>query len=162
MKLLLPPSRAIGDATGESAPIDHYVGTLYKALAVNAWTAAEREYALEQLLIHDKDRGLVRVDSWDPVDPGSLGGFVVDARSKEYVRRAAPPACAWTLRVVSEDTEGRRLAISHWNKHHKGVLARALVRDRAKVSGVNDLVAWGTAAGFSLEVVAEGELDFLV
>ncbi len=162
MRLLLPPSRTIRDAIGASVPIDHYTGTLYKALGAEGWIAAQRDYALDVLVIHDKERGPVAAGSWEPVELAALPGFVLDARSKEYVRLVATPPGAWMLRVVSEDAEGRRLAISHWNKHHKGVLAHALIRDRARVEGVNDLVAWSRAAGLNLEVVAEGELDLLV
>lgn len=162
MKLLLPPSRAVRDAIGESAPIDHYSGVLYQALEVGSWTNAEREYALDVLVLHDKEQGLVTAGRWDRVDPSELRGFVLDARSKEYARRIKSPPDAWTLRVVTEDAQGRRLAVSHWNKHHKGVLARALVRDRARIEGVNDLVAWGCAAGLRLEVAAEGEIDLFV
>lgn len=162
MRLLLPPSRATRDAVGESAPIDYYSGVLYQALEVSSWTAQERAYALEHLVLHDKEHGLVAAGRWDPLEIGELSGFVLDARSKEYARRIKPPANAWTLRVVTEGIDGRRLAVSHWNKHHKGVFTRALVRDRAQIGGVNDLVAWSCAVGISLEVVAEGEVDLLV
>jgi len=162
LRLLLPPSRAVRDAIGESAPIDHYSGVLYQALQIASWTPPERAYALAHLILHDKERGLVAAGRWDGVEPSELRGFVVDARSKEYVRRIKAPAHAWTLRVVTEDSDGRRLAVSHWNKHHKGVLARALVRDRPRIGGVNDLVAWAHAARLRIEVVGEGELDLVV
>jgi len=162
MKLLLPPSRAVRDPVGDSAPIDHYSGVLYQALEVGAWSPAERAYALEHLVLHDKEQGLVAAGRWDPLEPSELRGFVLDARSKEYARRIKAPPQSWTLRVVTEGLDGRRLAVSHWNKHHKGVLTRALVRDRPRIRGVNDLVAWACAASIHLEVVGEGEVDLLV
>lgn len=67
-----------------------------------------------------------------------------------------------TLRVVSEGDDGRRLAISHWNKHHKGVFAAALVRDRPEVAGVEDLLAWARRAGVRLESTGERSLDLVV
>jgi len=177
MKLLLPPSRTTHDrspSAGEAradgcAPIDHYTGTLYKALGTDHWSTLERRWALAHLLIHDKDAGIVAAGSWTPVDlrsPGkqseSKGELLVDARSKEYVRLIPAPATAFSLRVVSEGGDGRRLAISHWNKHHKGVLAAALVRDRPRLRGIGTLLSWAQDAGIRLERVGERELDLVV
>ena len=163
-----------------SPPIDHYTGTLYKALGATDWSAAERRWALAHLLIHDKDAGIVAAGSWDPVDlsravsgsgtRGSLserseskgGPLLIDARSKEYVRLIPAPDTAFSLRVVSEGDDGRRLAISHWNKHHKGVLARALVRDRPRIGGIASLLSWAQDAGVRLERVGDRELDLVV
>ncbi len=211
MRLLLPPSRTVAPPLaertgGESrrAPIDHFTGTLYKALGAASWTAAERRWALAHLLVHDKDAGIVAAGSWDPLPlverrgkslplveergkavrlettrpqgPFSLveergravrlettpRELVIDARSQEYVRLILPPATAWTLRVVSEDSEGRRLAISHWNKHHKGVLAAALVRDRPRVRRIGDLLDWASGAGIRLEATGDRSLDLVI
>ena len=189
MKLLLPPSRTThdrspseGEACGDRcAPIDHYTGTLYKALGADHWSTLERRWALAHLLIHDKDAGIVAAGSWDPVDlsrpvsgsatRGSLSerseskgplGLLIDARSKEYVRLIPAPMTAFSLRVVSEGGDGRRLAISHWNKHHKGVLARALVWDRPRLRGIGTLLSWAQDAGIRLERVGERELDLVV
>lgn len=197
MKLLLPPSRTThdrspseGEACGDRcAPIDHYTGTLYKALGADHLSTLERRWALAHLLIHDKDAGIVAAGSWDPVDlsrplsgsatrgslsesgtRGSLGerseskggSLLIDARSKEYVRLIPAPDTAFSLRVVSEGDDGRRLAISHWNKHHKGVLARALVRDRPRIGGIASLLSWAQDAGIRLERVGERELDLVV
>ncbi len=78
------------------------------------------------------------------------------------MRLFRPPAVAWTLRVVSEGDDGRRLVISHWNKHHKGVLAAALVRDRPRVRRIDDLLAWAQDAGIRLERVGDRQLDLIV
>lgn len=161
------------------APIDHYTGTLYKALGVPDWSSAERRWARTHLLIHDGDAGIVSAGSWDPVDlalPGPpveegasrpsrdhpVDGLLIDARSGEYVRRIRPPAHAFALRVVSEGADGRRLAISHWNKLHKGVLAAALVRDRPRIRRVHDLLAWASGAAIRLERVGDRQLDLVV
>ncbi len=176
MRLVLPPSRTVANPVGESAPIDHYTGTLYKALDAAHWSSAERRWALAHLLIHDKDAGIVGAGSWDPLTRGSTveepetpaaperrpDPLLVDARSKEYVRLIPAPSGAWTLRVVSEGEDGRRLAISHWNKHHKGVLARALVRDRPRVRRIAELLAWAAGAGIRLERVGDRGLDLIV
>lgn len=156
------------------APIDHYTGTLYKALGVPAWSQAERRWAREHLLIHDGDAGIVSAGSWDPVslveeraagerlETNARADLLIDARSGEYVRRIRPPAHAFALRVVSESPDGRRLAISHWNKLHKGVLAATLVRDRPRIRRVEDLLAWASGAAIRLERVGDRGLDLLV
>jgi len=178
-------SEAAGRVEGRAAPIDHYTGTLYKALGAGDWSAAERRWALAHLLIHDKDAGIVSAGSWDPIDllrsiseraGGERGSsapearietskgapLLVDARSKEYVRLIPPPPTAVSLRVVSEGEDDRRLAISHWNKHHKGVLAAALVRDRPRVRRLSELLSWAEHAGVRLEQVGDRELDLVV
>jgi cytoplasmic iron level regulating protein YaaA (DUF328/UPF0246 family) len=151
----------VRDAIGDSAPIDHYTGVLYKALDVAAWSAPERRWALNHLLIHDKDAGIVAAGSWEPVDLATLPGLVVDARSKEYVRLVAPSPSAITLRVVSEDAAGRRLAISHWNKHHKGVLARALVAARPTIRTLPALLTWAPTAALRLDRTGPTTLDLI-
>ena len=154
-------------------PIDHYTGTLYKALEVPSWSAAERRWARAHLLVHDKDAGIVHAGSWAPCslveEPAQRASrnqptsdLLLDARSKEYVRLLPPPPTAFALRVVSEGEDGRRLAISHWNKFHKGRLARALVRDRPRVRRVEQLLDWARNAGIRLERVGERELDLVV
>jgi hypothetical protein len=80
----------------------------------------------------------------------------------EYVRLIPTPASACSLRVVSEGADGRRLAISHWNKFHKGVLARGLVRDRPRVTTIGGLLAWAGRAGIRLERVGPRELDLVI
>ena len=173
MKLLLPPSRTVANAIGESAPIDHYTGTLYKALGADHWSAAERRWALAHLLIHDKGAGIVSAGSWEPAslaeEPAQRASrnqaapqLLIDARSSEYVRLVRPPAHAWSLRVVTAGEDGRRLAISHWNKFHKGVLAGALVRDRPRVRRMDDLLVWSDSVGIRLEQVGERQLDLMV
>lgn len=169
MRVLLPPSRTVVGDAGVGAPVDHYTGTLYKALDASSWSPAGRRWALAHLLIHDKDAGVVTAGSWDPVKlaqfdaeaPSSSVEVLIDARSKEYVRRIAPPPGTYALRVVAESDDGRRLAISHWNKYHKGVLAAALVRDRPRLRGIASLLSWAEDAGVRLERVGDRELDLV-
>lgn len=165
IRIVLPPSRTVRDAIGDSVPVDHYTGTLYKALGAAGWSQAERRWAGEHLLIHDRDAGIVPALAWTPVELAALqaaGDVVVDARSKEYQRLVKAPADAWTLRVVSVADDGRRLAISHWNKHHKGVLAAALVADRPQLADVAALLAWSEGAGVRLERTGPRELDLVI
>jgi len=115
--------------------------------------------------VHDKERGIVPAGSWDPVEAAALetvGGPVVDARSGEFVRRIRTPRSAWTLRVVTAGDDGRRLAVSHWNKLHKGLLVAALVRERPRIGSVRALVEWARSNALGLEVVGDRALDLVV
>lgn len=166
MLLLLPPSRTV--LPDESLPpLDRFTGTLYKAIDASALTRAQRAWADERILIHDAQRGLVRADRWEAAASGldasvADGQLVIDLRSKDYARRDPVPPGGWTVRVVSEGEDGRRLAISHWNKLHKGVFVGALVRARPRAETLPGLLRWAAGAGFRLERVADGHLDFVV
>jgi cytoplasmic iron level regulating protein YaaA (DUF328/UPF0246 family) len=130
--------------------LSRYTGVLYDALDVAGMTAAERRRASGRLAVASALFGLVRAADpvpsyrlsassavpgvgplgalWRPaLEPvlGSLEGLVVDLRSGPYAGLAKIPG-AVTVRVVSEQVTGRRLAVTHFNKAHKGKLARAL------------------------------------
>jgi hypothetical protein len=64
--------------------------------------------------------------------------------------------------VVSEDGEGRRRALNHFNKHGKGAFVRRLVEARVVHPDVASLLAWAGTAGIRLERGAPGELDLVV
>ena len=108
--------------------------------------------------------GIVPAGSWDPLNLGSLSEqtLLIDARSMEFVRLIPAPASAFSLRVVTQGDDGRRLAISHWNKLHKGVLARALVRHRPRVTTIAGVLSWAHRAGIQLERVGPRDLDLVV
>ena len=170
MRLLLPPSRSIRDGgtadSGPIAPLVHYTGTLFKALAVDELSPHQLDWAAEHLLVHSSEHGLVHVHRWAAAPPLpdliADGHAVVDLRSGEFVRKTKLPAGGWSVRVVSEGDDGRRLAVSHWNKLHKGVLIGALVRGMPSLVTIDDLLAWSSAAGFRLEPVGEHQLEFVV
>lgn len=165
MRLLLPPSRTVRGTAEEFAPIDRYTGTLYKALGVDGLNAQQRRYAEASILIHTAEDGLRGADGSVPpalTELVPIDEAIVDLRSKEYVRREPLPVGGWTVRVVSQDADGRRLAISHWNKHYKGVFVGALVTDMPSIRTIEDLLRWAAANDHQLEPVAEGELDLLV
>ena len=165
MRLLLPPSRTVRGEAGALAPLDRYTGTLYKALGVDELNTAQRRYADDAILIHTAEDGLRGADGSVPPPLAELVAVdeaVVDLRSKEYVRRDPLPAGGWTVRVVSQGEDGRRLAISHWNKHYKGVFVGALVADSPSIRTIEDLLRWAAANDHQLEPVADGELDLVV
>lgn len=169
MRLLLPPSRTTRDGAAaplQRAPLAHYTGTLFKAIAVDELTSEQLAWAAAHLIVHSSEQGLVRVDRWEAARPLARlvddGLVVVDLRSGEFVRKAKLPSGGWSVRVVSEGDDGRRLAVSHWNKLHKGVLIGALVRGMPSLVTIDDLLAWSSAAGFRLEPVGERQLEFVV
>lgn len=173
MQLLLPPSRTVrGDAAVSTAgdpphpPLLWFTGTLFTAFAPQELGSRQLTAAGKRIHIHDPQRGLVRGDRWESSPPVadlvSADRAVIDLRSKEYARRDPIPDGGWTLRVVSEGEDGRRLAVSHWNKHHKGVFVGALVRARPWVNTVPGLLRWSAEAGFRLERIAPGHLDLVV
>lgn len=149
-----------------SAPLDAFTGTLYKALRVASWTADQRRWAEQAIIIHDAELGLVGGAAFEPAPPltelVASDEAVVDLRSKEYIKRAPLPDGGWTVRVVNEAADGRRLAISHWNKHHKGVFVGALVADTPVIRTIEDLINWSAMNGHRLEPVAIGQLDLIV
>lgn len=164
MKILLPPSRTVRPDPA-LAPLDRFTGTLYKAIDVEALTPAQRAWAMDHVLIHGPESGLVTANGDTPPSLSALlaeGSLVIDLRSKEYARRDPVPPGGWTVRVVSEGDDGRRLAISHWNKLHKGIFVAALVRARPRAATLGGLLRWARGAGFHLERVADGHLDLVI
>lgn len=165
MRLLLPPSRTVRGAVEEFVPLDRYTGTLYKALGVDGMNAQQRQYADAAILIHTAEHGLRAADGSVPpplAELVSVDEAVVDLRSKDYVRRDPLPPGGWAVRVVSQGEDGRRLAISHWNKHYKGVFVGALIADMPSIRTIEDLLRWAAANDHQLEPVAEGQLDLVV
>ena len=79
-------------------------------------------------------------------------GLVLDLRSESYVA-LGPAAAASYLRVVSEGATGRRVALSHFNKHAKGMFTRAVIARRGAVSE-DELKAF-YAAGYGEQQVLE-------
>jgi cytoplasmic iron level regulating protein YaaA (DUF328/UPF0246 family) len=87
----------------------------------------------------------------------SRDDLIVDLRSESYVHLGPSPS-AWYVRVVSAD--GGK-ALNHFNKHGKGVFARAVVEAGVDHGSVEELVAWARGAGFSMRVVGR-ELELAV
>lgn len=160
--------------------LSRYTGVLYDALDASSLTKARRERADRTILVGSALFGLV--GAADPIPhyrlsatsslPGSGtlrsrwtgplreavgdldGELVVDLRSGGY-RALGPVPGAVTIEVVSVAEDGSRSVITHFNKHHKGVLTRVLVSSRATIDDVRALRR--VARGAGLELVAEGE-----
>ena len=177
-------SRNAALGTSPTMPaLSRYTGVLYDALDLPSLTRVERARAAERLGVASALFGVVlgsdpipayRLSGgsvlpavgplgalWRPVLTPVLAGLeVIDLRSAPYSSLAKVPH-AITVKVVTEDGLGRRLAVSHFNKAHKGLLARAIVRSRA-VPQVRNLVRIAAGAGLRLEPTGERAFELVV
>lgn len=81
-------------------------------------------------------------------------GLVLDLRSGTY-QQLGKLKSAVTVRVESVQPDGSRRVVSHFNKHYKGLLARALLLEGAADAGsVEEIVDAARSTG--LELAAEG------
>jgi cytoplasmic iron level regulating protein YaaA (DUF328/UPF0246 family) len=133
-----------------------YTGVLYDALDAGSLTKAQRARAGRRLAVGSALFGLVRADDripayrlsagaalpglptlrslWRPaLSPvlAATGDLVVDLRSGSYAALAPVPG-AVTLDVLSERPDGSRSVVSHFNKAHKGRVARLLATTTAE------------------------------
>ena len=140
--------------------IERYTGVLYDALDVRSFTRAQRARASARLAVGSALFGLVRAEDavpayrlsagstlpglpslrslWKPVLTDVLtatGELVVDLRSGAYAELAPVPD-AVTVQVLSERPDGTRAVVSHFNKAHKGRLARLLATTTAEPDSV--------------------------
>jgi cytoplasmic iron level regulating protein YaaA (DUF328/UPF0246 family) len=155
--------------------LERYTGVLYDALDIGSMTRAQRARADRRLAVGSALFGLVRgADAipayrlsagtalpglptlrtlWKPAlsplltEPGEL---VVDLRSGSY-QALAPAAGAVTVDVLSERPDGSRSVVSHFNKAHKGRVARLLATTTAEPADVVRLRALLRRAGLHVE-----------
>ena len=138
--------------------IDRYTGVLYDALDIDSLRGAAAARARSRLAVGSALFGLLRADDlipayrlsatsrlpgrptlaarWRPALEPVLAGIaerelVVDLRSGSYAA-LGKVAGAVTVEVVAEHSDGRRTVVSHFNKAHKGRLARALSTTRSE------------------------------
>ncbi|WP_034512420.1 peroxide stress protein YaaA [Blastococcus sp. URHD0036] len=155
--------------------LDRYTGVLYDALDVRSLTRAQRARADRRLAVGSALFGLVRgTDAipayrlsagtvlpglptlralWKPVLSPALaaaGELVVDLRSGSY-QALAPVPGAVTVEVLSERPDGSRSVVSHFNKAHKGRVARLLATTTAEPADVVRLRALLRRAGLTVE-----------
>ena len=155
--------------------IERYTGVLYDALDVRTLTKAQRARASRRLAVGSALFGLVGADDLVPAYrlsagsalPGLPGlrvmwrptlalvlaavdGLVVDLRSGSYAQLAPVPG-AVTVQVLSERPDGSRAVVSHFNKAHKGRLARFLATTRAEPADAAGLVPLLRRNGWRVE-----------
>ena len=167
------------NAALRSAPtlpaLQRYTGVLYDALDVGSLTRAQRARADRRLAVGSALFGLVgagdRIPAyrlsagsslpglptlrslWKPaLGPVLAGteGLVVDLRSGSYAALAPLPG-AVTVSVLSERSDGTRSVVSHFNKAHKGKLARLLATTTAEPDDVSRLRSVLRRAGLHVE-----------
>lgn len=164
--------------------LERYTGVLYDALDARSFTKVQRAKAYARLGIGSALFGAVRAGDpipayrlsggsklpglptlsavWRDELPAALhaeaaGELVVDLRSGTYQQLGRVPG-AITANVLTEHPDGSRTVVSHFNKHHKGLLARALVLTRAEPADVRGVARVAAKAGLRAEVASPTEL----
>jgi cytoplasmic iron level regulating protein YaaA (DUF328/UPF0246 family) len=155
--------------------VERYTGVLYDALDVGSLPRAQRSRADRRLAVGSALFGLVgaadqipayRLSAgsslpglpglrtlWRPVlSPvlAAVDDFVVDLRSGAYAQLAPVPG-AVTVQVLTERSDGTRAVVSHFNKAHKGRLARLLATTTAEPPDAGRLITVLSRAGWRVE-----------
>jgi cytoplasmic iron level regulating protein YaaA (DUF328/UPF0246 family) len=166
--------------------IERYTGVLYDALDIRSLTRAQRRRAAGRLAVVSALFGVVRGDDaipayrlsagsslpglpslrslWKPaLAPvlGATGELVVDLRSGAYADLAPVPE-AVTVQVLSQRPDGTRAVVSHFNKAHKGRLARLLATTTAEPDTPVRLRALLRRAGLHVEQSGDRQLTLVV
>ena len=155
--------------------VRRYTGVLYDALDIGSMTRAQRARAGRRLAVGSALFGLVAAE--DPIPayrlsatsqlPGlptlrtlwkpalvpvlaAVDDLVVDLRSGSYAA-LAPVTGAVTVEVLSERPDGSRSVVSHFNKAHKGRLARLLATTTAEPDSLVRLRSLLRRAGLHVE-----------
>lgn len=157
--------------------IERYTGVLYDALDVESLRGAAASRARSRLAVGSALFGLLRTDDavpayrlsagsklpggatlaarWRPVLEPVLARLatdevVVDLRSGSYAALGRLPG-AVDVDVVAEHPDGRRTIVSHFNKSHKGRLARVLASSRSEPNDASAVAALARRAGMRVE-----------
>ena len=166
--------------------LQRYTGVLYDALSVATLTRSQRARAEQRLAVGSALFGLVRGTDqiptyrlsagsalpglptlrslWKPALSPVLSGIdelVVDLRSGSYAALAPVPG-AVTLQVLSERPDGSRAVVSHFNKAHKGRVARLLAASTGEPSDVVGLRRLLRRAGLHVEHDGSTSLTLVV
>jgi uncharacterized protein len=175
--------------TAPTAPALHrYTGVLYDALDVRSLKGAAAARAMARLAVGSALFGLLRAADpvpayrlsagsalpgrgtlaayWKPVLEPVLAGIaaaelVVDLRSGSYAALARIPG-AVSVNVLAEHTDGHRTVVSHFNKAHKGALARVLAGTRAEPADAAAVATLARRAGMRVERPGPTALEIIV
>ncbi|MGW6446085.1 peroxide stress protein YaaA [Lentzea sp. NPDC055074] len=168
--------------TSETTPaLLRYTGVLYDNLDFPSLRKVEKERAYERLAVSSALFGALK--GGDPVPAYRLSGgstlpshgslrtvwkpalepvlkdadeFVVDLRSGAYSSLARIPH-AVVVRVVT--SEGK--VVSHFNKAHKGLLARAITKSSVEPQDLKGLVRLAQKAGLRMVPTGERTADLI-
>lgn len=166
--------------------LQRYTGVLYDALDVGSMTRAQRARAGRRLAVGSALFGLVRGEDripayrlsagsalpgmptlralWKPaLSPvlAAVDELVVDLRSGSYAALAPVPG-AVTVDVLSERPDGTRSVVSHFNKAHKGRVARLLALTSAEPTDLVRLRGLLRRAGLHVEHAGGTALTLVV
>ena len=157
--------------------IQRYTGVLYDSLDIGSLRGAEAARAGARLAVGSALFGLLRADDripayrlsatsklpgrptlatrWRPVlEPVladlSAAELVVDLRSGSYAALGRLPT-AVRVDVLAEYSDGRRTVVTHFNKAHKGRLARALASTKSEPTDAAGVAAVARRAGMTVE-----------
>lgn len=157
--------------------IRRYTGVLYDALDIDSLSNAEAMRARARLVIGSALFGLLRSDDhvpayrlsatsklpakptlavrWRPLLEPLLAELatqhlIVDLRSGSYVA-LGKTASAIRVAVLAEYPDGRRNVVTHFNKAHKGRLARALATTRAEPDNAGAVAVVARRIGMRVE-----------
>jgi uncharacterized protein len=157
--------------------IGRYTGVLYDALDVDSLRGAAAARARARLAIGSALFGLLRADDavpayrlsatsklpgqstlaarWRPLLEPVLAQIaanelVVDLRSGSYAALGRLPD-AVQVEVLAEHPDGKRNVVSHFNKAHKGRLARALATTRSEPDDAAAVATVARRAGLRIE-----------
>ncbi|MGV8859396.1 YaaA family protein [Rhodoglobus sp.] len=166
--------------------LERYTGVLFDGLDAPSLTPAERDFAHKTVVVHSALFG--PIGAGDPIPayrlshnsrlPGltlkshwrasvtetlsAVKGLQLDLRSEAYAQLGAASGNSVYLRIVTEGPDGKRVALSHFNKKSKGIFSRAVISAGIHHSTVESLMEWARGAGFQLERGEPGELDLVV
>jgi cytoplasmic iron level regulating protein YaaA (DUF328/UPF0246 family) len=159
------------------AALHRYTGVLYDALDIESLRGPAAARARARLAVGSALFGLLRAEDripayrlsagsklpgrpalpsrWRPLLEPLLadlatGELVVDLRSGAYVGLGRL-ADAVRVDVVAEQPDGRRTTVSHFNKAHKGRLARALASATSEPDDAAGVAAVARRAGMRVE-----------
>ncbi|MGO4445034.1 peroxide stress protein YaaA [Mycobacterium sp. 2YAF39] len=157
--------------------INRYTGVLYDALDVESLKGAAAGRAHARLAVGSALFGFLRADDsipayrlsatsklpgqpalatrWRPLLEPMLAlmtgeQLVVDLRSGSYAALGKLPD-AVHVDVVSERSDGQRTVVSHFNKAHKGRLARVLASTRSEPDDAGAVATIARRAGMHVE-----------
>jgi cytoplasmic iron level regulating protein YaaA (DUF328/UPF0246 family) len=161
--------------------IQRYTGVLYDALDIDSLRGAAAGRAQSRLAVVSALFGLIRAYDripayrlsagsklpgspslaarWKPVLEPVLSDIaerelVVDLRSGSYAALGRVPG-AVSVDVLAERADGRRSTVSHFNKAHKGRLARALASTRSEPGDAAAVAAVARRADLRIERQAD-------
>jgi uncharacterized protein len=179
----------LGLWTSPTMPALHrYTGVLYDALDAPSLRGAAAARAMARLAVGSALFGLVMATDPIPLYRLSAGsslpgagtlaarwrpeleplldsltdahGLIVDLRSGSYAALGRATGTV-TVRVLTEHPDGSRTVVSHFNKAHKGRLARLLCTTRAEPDDVNALLRVLRRAGLRVERATPLVLDLV-